>query len=139
MRDETYDHWLLEDQFVEFVQFVAKHSFALFAVSIFVVFVDQAAQPNNFGANNMQQTKPDLEHIMVTIEHPFGTIEAPLTEWIAIGPGPRPLLAPSAAYDAETGTALPLSVIPFRYRNTFLSRLLIRLRLLPRPWPNNED
>ena len=34
MRDETYDHWRLEDQFVEFVQFVAKHGFALFAVSI---------------------------------------------------------------------------------------------------------
>jgi len=35
MKDETYSHWRLEDQFVEFVQFVAKNSFAL--------FVDQAA------------------------------------------------------------------------------------------------
>jgi len=83
----------------------------------------------------MQQTKPNLDHIMVTIDHPFGTIETPLNEWIAIGPGPRRLLRPMAACDAETGIALPLSVIPFRYRNTFLSRLLIRLRLLPRPWP----
>ncbi|GAA5527864.1 hypothetical protein [Herpetosiphon gulosus] len=84
----------------------------------------------------MQQRKPDLDHIMVTINHPFGTIETPLSEWIAIGPGTRPLLAPSAAYDTETGAALPLSVIPFRYRNTLLSRLLVRLKLLPNPWPN---
>ncbi len=81
----------------------------------------------------------DRNQIIVTIEHPFGPLDVPLTEWIKRGPGPRRLLRPSAAYDQQTGASLPLSVIPFQYRNTSLSRLLIRLKLLPKPWPNKTD
>ncbi|KPL87058.1 hypothetical protein [Herpetosiphon geysericola] len=87
----------------------------------------------------MQQRTPDIDQIMVIIEHPHGTIEAPLTEWMRIGPSSRPLLRPRAAYDQRTGASLPLSVIPLQYRNTFLSRLLVRLKVLPTPWPINHD
>lgn len=59
----------------------------------------------------------DADDLIVTVEHPMGTIEVPLSEWIARGPGPRRLLRPAAVRSRTTGEELPLSVIPARYRN----------------------
>jgi hypothetical protein len=72
--------------------------------------------------------------VMVVVEHNFGTLRIPLEEWIARGPGPRALLRPTEAHDADTGAKLPLSVIPFRYRNGPLQRTLVRWRLMRSPW-----
>jgi hypothetical protein len=76
----------------------------------------------------------DPDDILVTLAHPHGDVEVPLAEWMRAGPGGRPLLQPVAARRASTGRPLPLRVIPLRYRNTGLARLLIRARLLPDPW-----
>lgn len=73
--------------------------------------------------------------IEVVLAHPHGMIRVPLDEWIARGPGARPLLQPCAAYNAQTGAQLSLSAVPLRYRNTVVSRLLIRLKLIQNPWP----
>ena len=80
-----------------------------------------------------------LSDIEVLIRHPHGDLHVPLAEWISLGPGRRPGLRPAAAYDARTGAPLPLLVIPLRYRNTALSRLLIALRVIPHPWPPRSD
>jgi len=76
----------------------------------------------------------EIDDILVTIEHPFGTIEIPLTEWMAKGPGPRKLLRPTAARSASTGRSLALDVIPLRYRNDEESRRLIAEGKLESPW-----
>lgn len=69
------------------------------------------------------------EDVIITLAHPHGNIETSLTHWIATGPGPRPLLRPVAAKGKRTGKALPLSVIPLRYRNTNFSRILNTLTI----------
>jgi hypothetical protein len=81
----------------------------------------------------------DDDDIIVTIEHPFGLIEVPIAQWISTGPGPRPLVRPVAARSRSTGIPLPLSVIPLRYRNSSLSRMLIALRLTPDPWKATDE
>ena len=75
-----------------------------------------------------------IDDVIVTIGHPFGDIEAPLSVWIERGPGPRPLVQPIAAKHAKTGKPLPLSVIPMQYRNDTESRGLIERGLLVDPW-----
>lgn len=77
----------------------------------------------------------DASLIEVLIDHPHGGIWTPLSTWFEHGPGSRPLLRAVAVRRGDIGASLPLSVVPFRFRNTVLSRLLIRLRLLPNPWP----
>jgi hypothetical protein len=76
----------------------------------------------------------DPADVMVTIDHPFGTLEVPLAEWMSAGPGPRPLVRPVAARSKSTGEALPLEVIPLRYRNDEESRRLIAEGKLESPW-----
>jgi hypothetical protein len=76
----------------------------------------------------------EYSDILVVIEHPYATAEVPLDDWMETGPGYRPLLRPVGARDRRTGKPLPLSVIPLRYRNNFLSRLLIALGLMKNPW-----
>ena len=76
----------------------------------------------------------DAEDVMVTIEHPFGQIETTLAEWMARGPGRRPLLRPVAARSRSTGEPLPLTVIPLRYRNDEQSRAMIERGELESPW-----
>ena len=78
--------------------------------------------------------RPNVADVIVTVGHPHGNVDVPLQNWIASGPGVRPLVAPLAARDRRDGTRLPISIVPLRYRNTRLSRLLIALRLLPDPW-----
>lgn len=58
----------------------------------------------------------DHTGIRVVIDHPFGTLEMPLADWMRQGPGPRPLLRPVRCHTAD-GTPLPLSAIPLPYRN----------------------
>jgi hypothetical protein len=76
------------------------------------------------------------DDVVVTLLHPHGSIDVTLVEWIATGPGARDRVRPVAARDRKSGRQLPLTVIPLRYRNTALSRVLIRLRLLADPWPS---
>ncbi|MFD0599200.1 hypothetical protein ACFQZ4_48535 [Catellatospora coxensis] len=78
---------------------------------------------------------PDPADVIVTIGHPSGDVDVPLSEWISRGPGPRPLVRPVRARRADTGEALPLAVIPVRYRNDAESRALIAAGSLdPPPW-----
>ncbi|HEY1013294.1 MAG TPA: hypothetical protein VGE07_11355 [Herpetosiphonaceae bacterium] len=75
-----------------------------------------------------------LARIGVTVAHPFGDVPAPLTEWIAHGPGARPKVRPVAAWDWATGRPLPITAIPFRYRNTIASRRWLAVTGQPSPW-----
>lgn len=60
----------------------------------------------------------------------------PMLEWMRLGPGiHRPGIRPTEARHAVTGERLPLSVLPLRYRNTWLSNWLISMGLLENPWP----
>ncbi|MFJ9518491.1 hypothetical protein ACIRPK_09530 [Kitasatospora sp. NPDC101801] len=77
----------------------------------------------------------DYADVMVLIEHPAGDVACPLARWIKLGPGPRPYLRPSRAWSASTGEELPLTLIPFRYRNTRAARQAIRDGRIPDPWP----
>lgn len=72
--------------------------------------------------------------IVVQISHPHGELELSLDEWERTGPGSRPLLRPFAVRNGTTGVRLPLTVIPFKYRNTALSRILIRVGFIKSPW-----
>jgi|GEM_PF-6965990 len=67
------------------------------------------------------------------IDHPHGRVLVPLAEWIQTGPGTSPLLAPKRLLD-ESGHDIPLAQLPLHYRNTALSRLLIRTGVLNDPW-----
>lgn len=77
----------------------------------------------------------DCTDIRVTIAHPMGYIETSLEMWMQNGPGERRYIAPVRVICADDGRPLPLSVIPLRYRNNGLSRLLIRIGVLENPWP----
>jgi len=76
----------------------------------------------------------DGAKIILTIHYNWGEGDVTLSDWLHDGPGSRPLLQPVEAQDKASGGNLPLSVIPFRYRNTWLSRMLIRLRIIQDPW-----
>ncbi len=76
----------------------------------------------------------DAQPFEVLLIHPHGELWLPLKDWIHEGPGPRQLLHPVAARMADTHERLPLRIIPFRYRNTRLSRILISVGLLRNPW-----
>ena len=80
-------------------------------------------------------TAPDPQDLLLTVQHPFGDLEVSLAEWIARGPGPRPLVRPVAVRSRATGEPLPLTVIPLRYRNDEESRRLIAEGALESPWP----
>ena len=75
-----------------------------------------------------------MPRLLVKLDHPHGTVEIPLEEWIRVGPGELPYLKPIAVRDVDTGRPLPMRVIPLRYRNTAFSRFLIRLGFLKEPW-----
>jgi len=77
----------------------------------------------------------DPQDLLLTVQHPFGDLEVSLAEWIARGPGPRPLVRPVAVRSRSTGESLPLTVIPLRYRNDEESRRLIAEGVLESPWP----
>lgn len=76
-----------------------------------------------------------IQDVVVILDHPHGKIEVLLEEWMRMGPGDRKFIKPIAAKCAKSEKALPLSIVPFRYRNNTLSRMLISLKLLSNPWP----
>jgi hypothetical protein len=80
----------------------------------------------------------DPGDVLVTISHPFGDLEMPLTQWMAKGPGPRHKVRPQAARSRSTGETLPLAVIPFAYRNDRVSRALIAAGRVEPPWPGTD-
>jgi len=80
----------------------------------------------------------DLEDVLVTIGHPFGDVDKPLTQWMARGPGPRHGIRPQSARSQSTGEELPLTVIPLAYRNDRQSRALIAAGRIAPPWPGTD-
>jgi len=78
--------------------------------------------------------RPRPSDILLTIEHPHGTHEVSLDQWMKVGPGDRPNLRPVRARRRETGEAAPLTLVPFRFRNGIVQRLLTRLRIMRPPW-----
>ncbi len=81
----------------------------------------------------MSMIVPD--EIKVLLQHPHGDIILSLSKWIEVGPGNRPLLSPYKVF-YENGNELSKNIIPFKYRNNFLSRFMIRLKLIENPWKN---
>ena len=77
--------------------------------------------------------KKEIEDIVVQINHPNGDIRQQLQDWIETGPGPIRKLRPIRAYD-RNGQEIGMQRIPFRYRNSFLSRCMIRIGLIKNPW-----
>lgn len=71
---------------------------------------------------------------IVTLDHPYGKVELTLKEWSILGPDAEHNLTPSSLKEKKTEKKMPLKLIPFKYRNSFLSRLLMRFHLIPNPW-----
>jgi hypothetical protein len=86
-------------------------------------------------------SEPDIrsEDVLVVVRHPFGEVEVSLVEWMAAGPGPRPMVRPVAARSRLNGEPLPLTVIPLRYRNDEQSRTTIRQGILTDPWGSGPE
>jgi len=80
--------------------------------------------------------KTKCENIEVFISHPFGDVYISLDDWMEQGPL-RKYLRPLKARCKNTGKRLPLSVVPFRYRNNLWSRLAIRFGWIENPWDIN--
>ncbi|MCP3927453.1 MAG: hypothetical protein GY714_33260 [Desulfobacterales bacterium] len=78
--------------------------------------------------------KLDHSDIIVTIDHPHGIIEATLYEWTKMGPGHMSLFKPIEAKNKKTGDKLSLKIIPFKYRNSPLSRFLVKWGIVTDPW-----
>jgi len=76
----------------------------------------------------------DYADIVVTVEHPWGDLEVPLSEWIDRGPGPRPYVRIGAARRMSNGEPIPLSEIPLEYHNSPESRRRQRAGQIPPPW-----
>jgi hypothetical protein len=90
-------------------------------------------EAKSFLNGTLMASSIDPEEIIVTIAHPHGDIEVSLGEWMRLGPGERPLVRPIAVRK-KTGEPLSISDIPLRYRNTALSRALIKAGLIENPW-----
>lgn len=78
-------------------------------------------------------SKHDCDDIYGVITHPWEYTKVPLDTWIKRGPGRRKLMSVAAVYCVD-GRKLPRSVVPWRYRNTLLQRLLIYLDIIADPW-----
>jgi len=79
------------------------------------------------------KTSKQCDEIYVIYTHPWQRAKVSLEVWIECGPGRRKLMSVVAAY-CKDGTELPISVVPWKYRNTLLQRWLIHLNLLSDPW-----
>jgi hypothetical protein len=84
-------------------------------------------------------SEDEYDDVIVTIAHPWGDVLWPLSDWIATGPGPRPLVAIIAAKRRDTGEPIDMAEIPLEYHNTRKSRRLQRLGQLPTPWGAPPD
>ena len=79
-----------------------------------------------------RELRPD--DVEVLIRHPFGDVWPTLAAWMEHGPGPRVELRPVAARSRLTSEALPLSMVPLRYRNDAESRAAIERGEFTDPW-----
>lgn len=77
--------------------------------------------------------KYNTEDIVVILDHPHGKVDVPLTEWIEKGPAFRKYLRPVGA-KTKDGVILSIEVVPFRYRNNLVSRLMCSLRFIKKSW-----
>jgi SAM-dependent methyltransferase len=81
------------------------------------------------------------EDMLVTIHIDYGgavgDLEAPLAQWIAMGPPMRFGLQPSTPRLKATGQPLPYDAIPLIYQNGFQARDLIAHGLLADSWSAN--
>jgi hypothetical protein len=55
----------------------------------------------------------EYDDVIVTVAHPWGDIDAPLTTWIQTGPGPRSLVTITKARRRGSAPA-PLEAIPLQ-------------------------
>ncbi|MDJ0842522.1 MAG: hypothetical protein QNK37_38845 [Acidobacteriota bacterium] len=78
--------------------------------------------------------KHHVNDLYVTVAHPHGEIEVPLRDWIAAGPGERKWLSPIKLTDKD-GKDVSLNHLPLKYRNNSISRLLISIGIIKKPWP----
>ena len=76
----------------------------------------------------------EYDDIIVTVAHPFGDVTPSLSDWIRVGPGPRPFVRIVAAKRKSTDEPVDLSEIPLEYHNSAESRRLQRLGELGAPW-----
>jgi hypothetical protein len=76
----------------------------------------------------------EYDDVLVRIAHPAGDVEVPLPLWIQEGPGPRRYLQLVSARRDSDGAVVRLDEIPLQFHNSRKSRLMQRLRLLPRVW-----
>ena len=95
----------------------------------------EAVKPDVPVREALSEVTWDTEDVLLTIPHPFGTLELSLTAWMRHGPGPREFLSPESARSRSTGQSLPLTVVPLAYRNTKVSRALIAAGKIRSPWP----
>lgn len=80
----------------------------------------------------MTKLQPDIIELDIMTSH--GISKATLAQWIQKGPGERYLSRPIAARNILTGEKLSTRIIPFIYRNTIVSRCMIRFRMVKNPW-----
>lgn len=86
--------------------------------------------------NSSAYAGPEGSGILVELRDRQGSrSEMPIEGWLHSGPPPRSTLRPVAVRLESSGGRLPLPcIVPLRYRNTPVSRLLIALRLVADPW-----
>jgi hypothetical protein len=81
----------------------------------------------------------EYDDIIVTVAHSWGNFEQTLSQWIAMGPGLRPMVEIVKARRESTDETVDMSEIPLEYHNSRESRRLQRLGQLPTPWGPPPD
>ena len=74
------------------------------------------------------------ETIWLVLDHPHGEVEVSMSEWMSVGPGERSCVRPTEAYQGRDRRRVSLTVLPLRFRNSRLSKMLISLGVLEDPW-----
>jgi hypothetical protein len=72
-----------------------------------------------------------VDDVLVELSHPAGE-QVRLATWIETPPKPR--VRPVAAWSVKWGCELPLKVVPWKYRNGWVARWLVRARVVRNPW-----
>lgn len=83
----------------------------------------------------LQDAVKNLDTVKVVIDYKFTTFRIPVKQWLDEGPQGNPAIVPHRL-ECDDGRHLPISQLPLPYRNTRLSRWLIKFGILTNPWPN---
>ena len=75
-----------------------------------------------------------LDDVIVTISQAFGTVDIPLSKWMANGPPGRSALRPRAPRSGSTGKPLAPTVVPLAFRNDDDSLKAILQGRVEEPW-----